>query len=823
MQFAGEHVAIERKTCRQALDDHHERLTVRLAGCQKPQHRGGDSIELSATLRPSRAAIGGPRSGVVLAARARVWVTLAGDRFLHRRDDVWVDLVTGRLARVVFHHLPRDWIDRAAALERELFVPRPDGTTLLDFGRMGSSVWFEARARAVRQSRGRRLDDSTLAAAVRVCDAAPGVGFRSVSLDPPASGPSDEDVSALARLLRARGHVAVRPGVDAAGVVQRTLCGRHVALVCCDDRDAARAAPWIRRLGATSPRAHLACLLTPRRRGTIRHAGVARAGRFVPGRRSAESVGGPGRSALEAAVDEPWQGWLRAAGQSAVAREARGDVAGAMSLLGAVMVEAEVCGRAVPQRLRALHDRLTHDEYRRRAMQMPELVPALLRAMHEAEDDGAALKAAVALMRKTSGARGAAIVSSDRTRVFSRDGWLSAPPAGPATAGASTVARESLVARFEAPVRYGGTMIGSVVAETPGGPGDRLVSEAVHALAMVAGPAIHGRLLSLGTADASGLMPEIIGRGPLIAAVRDSVRRAAATLFPVLIEGESGTGKELVARALHRLSARRTRPFSAVNCAALSDDLVEAELFGFARGAFTGAVAPRAGLFEDANGGSIFLDEIGDLSARAQAKLLRALQEREVRRVGENRARPIDVRVIAATNVPLAEAVRAGRFRQDLLFRLAVVRIQLPPLRDRLEDVRALATTFWARLAAEAGKRSRLGNEALAALCRYSWPGNVRELQNVIASLAVAAPARGQVSARLVAQQLSADSPIPEPETRLEVVRHRSERLAVARALARHGGRRTAAARELGLSRQGLAKAMRRLRLDDDVGSAGVA
>jgi transcriptional regulator with PAS, ATPase and Fis domain len=219
----------------------------------------------------------------------------------------------------------------------------------------------------------------------------------------------------------------------------------------------------------------------------------------------------------------------------------------------------------------------------------------------------------------------------------------------------------------------------------------------------------------------------------------------------------------------------------------------------------------------------VFLDEVGDLSARAQAKLLRALQEREVRRVGENRPRRIDVRVIAATNVPLVEAVRAGRFRQDLLFRLAVVRIQLPPLRDRLEDVRALATTFWTHTAAEAGKRSRLGSDALAALCRYSWPGNVRELQNVIAAIAVAAPARGQVPARLVAQQLAADASTPEPDTRLEVVRHRSERLAVARALARHGGRRTAAARELGLSRQGLAKAMRRLKLDDDVGSAGVA
>jgi transcriptional regulator with PAS, ATPase and Fis domain len=308
-------------------------------------------------------------------------------------------------------------------------------------------------------------------------------------------------------------------------------------------------------------------------------------------------------------------------------------------------------------------------------------------------------------------------------------------------------------------------------------------------------------------------LPEILGQSPSIAAVREAAARAASTTFPVLVEGESGTGKELVARAVHRLSARRDRRFLALNCAALTDDLVEAELFGHARGAFTGALNHRAGIFEESHGSTLFLDEVTELSPRAQAKLLRVLQEREVRRVGEHVPRPVDVRIVAATNVPLGQAVGAGKFREDLLFRLAVVRIGMPALRDRIEDVPALAQTFWRSLAADAGKRALLGPDAVAALCRYRWPGNVRELQNVIAALVVAAPTQGRVNARHVDQILSGHGGDERPHVTLERARAAFERHVVASALARNGGRCTRAARELGLSRQGLAKAMKRLSL----------
>jgi two-component system response regulator HydG len=292
----------------------------------------------------------------------------------------------------------------------------------------------------------------------------------------------------------------------------------------------------------------------------------------------------------------------------------------------------------------------------------------------------------------------------------------------------------------------------------------------------------------------------------------------------VLIEGESGTGKELVARAIHRLSPRRDRRFAAINCAALSDDLVDAELFGHARGAFTGAVGARAGLFEEADGGSLFLDEVGELASRAQAKLLRALQEREVRRLGENTARRVDARIIAATNRHLAAESSAGAFREDLLFRIAVVRLRLPALRDRSEDIAPLALASWARIRLETGTRAMLGPDACARLTAYQWPGNVRELQNVMARLSIVGPPRGRVTARHVELAL-AD---PGRDARLKVesldgARVSCERRTVAAALARHGGRRGAAARELGLSRQGLLKVIRRLHLDAAASRTGVA
>ena len=226
---------------------------------------------------------------------------------------------------------------------------------------------------------------------------------------------------------------------------------------------------------------------------------------------------------------------------------------------------------------------------------------------------------------------------------------------------------------------------------------------------------------------------------------RGAVERAAGAPFTVLVEGESGSGKELVARALHRRSLRRDRPFSAVNCAALPDDLVDAELFGHSRGAFTGAFAERAGVFEESHLGTLFLDEVGELSPRAQAKVLRTLQEGEVRRVGENIPRRVDVRLVAATNRDLRQEVAAGRFRLDLMYRLDVIRITVPALRDRREDIPLLAEHFWRAAAERVGSRAVLSAQTLGALARYDWPGNVRELQNVLAALAVRAPRRGVV------------------------------------------------------------------------------
>ncbi len=228
-------------------------------------------------------------------------------------------------------------------------------------------------------------------------------------------------------------------------------------------------------------------------------------------------------------------------------------------------------------------------------------------------------------------------------------------------------------------------------------------------------------------------MGNLIGSGPAMRQVFETIQKVAETDLTVLIRGESGTGKELVAQALHENSSRKGRPFVAVNCAAISAELVESELFGHEKGAFTGADARRAGRFEAANGGTIFLDEIGDMAPETQAKVLRVLQERSFERVGGTQQLEVDVRVVAATHRDLEKDVAEGRFREDLYYRLKVVELQLPPLRERREDLAALADRF-ARQVAERLERDPkpLSDEALAALARHAWPGNVRELRNVI-------------------------------------------------------------------------------------------
>jgi DNA-binding NtrC family response regulator len=225
----------------------------------------------------------------------------------------------------------------------------------------------------------------------------------------------------------------------------------------------------------------------------------------------------------------------------------------------------------------------------------------------------------------------------------------------------------------------------------------------------------------------------LVGRSEAMRRVYRTIERVAASRANVLVTGESGTGKELVARAIHDLGPRANAPFVVVNCAAIPHALMESELFGHERGAFTDARERRIGKFEAAHGGSVFLDEIGELAAPVQAKLLRAIQDRTVDRVGATHPVPVDVRVIAATHRDLEREVAAGRFRSDLYYRIHVVPIAIPPLRERREDIRLLAETFLARTRGEAGRGpARIAPTALAALERYAWPGNVRELENAI-------------------------------------------------------------------------------------------
>jgi len=231
---------------------------------------------------------------------------------------------------------------------------------------------------------------------------------------------------------------------------------------------------------------------------------------------------------------------------------------------------------------------------------------------------------------------------------------------------------------------------------------------------------------------------EMIGDSPRFRELLEKIRLVAGTSATVLITGETGTGKELVARAIHNLSPRRDRPLVKVNCAAISAGLIESELFGHVKGAFTGATERRVGRFEHAHGGTIFLDEITELPLESQSKLLRVLQEQEFEPVGSNRTVKIDVRVLAATNRDLSEAVREGRFRMDLYYRLLVIPVDVPPLRERREDIPALATHFVAVLARQFGRRvKRISEATMRQLMAYDWPGNVRELENFLARAVV--------------------------------------------------------------------------------------
>jgi len=302
----------------------------------------------------------------------------------------------------------------------------------------------------------------------------------------------------------------------------------------------------------------------------------------------------------------------------------------------------------------------------------------------------------------------------------------------------------------------------------------------------------------------------MLGTSPQMQSVFSSIRKVATTEAPVLVLGESGTGKEMVALAIHRLSSRQEGPFVAINCGAIPETLLESELFGHEKGAFTGAHIQRKGRIESASGGTLFLDEIGELPPLLQVKLLRFLQEQRIERIGGRQEIQVDTRVIAATNVDLKKAMEAGHFREDLFYRLAVVVIKLPALRERENDVRMLAQAFLRKFGAENGKEGlSFEPEALRALVKHAWPGNVRELENRIKGAAIMAEGK-----RLSVQdlELSASS-LAAQTTNLKEARESLEREMVQRALRKHSGRITAAAAELGISRPTLYELMERLGL----------
>jgi DNA-binding NtrC family response regulator len=293
------------------------------------------------------------------------------------------------------------------------------------------------------------------------------------------------------------------------------------------------------------------------------------------------------------------------------------------------------------------------------------------------------------------------------------------------------------------------------------------------------------------------------------------VFRVAGTKSPVLIVGESGTGKELLARTIHEQSPRRGRPFVAVNCTSLSETLLESELFGHVRGAFTGAVERRPGLFLEANRGTIFLDEVGDMSLTMQAKLLRVLQEQEVKPVGGNETIPVDVRIVAATHRDLAALVASGRFREDLFYRLHVVGLRVPPLRERPDDIPVLAEHFLRRFASLSRRRlDGFSAGAMTALQSYRWPGNVRELENVVDRAVALAPGSrveatdlpGEVTGQPAA---ATSAPVGDPLPLDEVVRRH-----VLSVLTAVDGNKSKTAKLLGVPRRTLYRLLTRYETD---------
>jgi two-component system NtrC family response regulator len=299
----------------------------------------------------------------------------------------------------------------------------------------------------------------------------------------------------------------------------------------------------------------------------------------------------------------------------------------------------------------------------------------------------------------------------------------------------------------------------------------------------------------------------MLGTSPAVRTIFDSIRKVATTEAPVLILGESGTGKEMAARAIHQRSSRKNGPFVAINCSAIPETLLESELFGHEKGAFTGAHTQRKGRIESAMGGTLFLDEIGGIPLPLQVKLLRFLQEQCIERVGGRQEIQIDARVVAATNADLKKGMAGGTFREDLFYRLSVVQIVLPPLRERENDIRLLAQFFLQRFATQVNKSGlTFDAEALRALNRHNWPGNIRELENCVKRAVIMAEGK-----RLTAQDLELAAAPSANSSTLKDARENVEREMVQQALRKNSGKITAAAVELGISRPTLYELMEKL------------
>ncbi len=318
--------------------------------------------------------------------------------------------------------------------------------------------------------------------------------------------------------------------------------------------------------------------------------------------------------------------------------------------------------------------------------------------------------------------------------------------------------------------------------------------------------------------DGAGTAGQLIGTSSAIAAVRETIGKLARSQAPVYISGESGSGKELAARLIHQQSSRHVGPFIPVNCGAIPENLMESEFFGYRKGAFTGADSDREGFFHVANGGTLFLDEVADLPLAMQVKLLRAIQEKKVRKVGSAVEEAVDVRIVSATHRKLKDCVDAGSFRQDLYYRLNVIELKMPPLRERQEDIPPLVDALLARISRS--HSPALSNEAMQALCAYSYPGNVRELENIL-ERATALCLDDRICPDDL--QLASDAPAGDdlnghPGETLDDQLNRVERLAILDALGKTGFNRTAAARLLGITFRSLRYRIERLGIEEHAG-----